>query len=268
MRAIATAGLAFMVLAAATLPGAQAQPPHPHLCPNPKTGEPCTAPLLPSRCAEAAFAAQPWCDRSKPAAERAAAAVAAMNLTEKIANTGMPTSPLWDDRWNLRMLPGSQRLGLPSLLFGEIAHGVASPADPKQCLNGGLNCSTSFPATPALAASFDRTLWRKVGAAAGLEGRAWSNGGRDLMGTLGWAPNINGFRDPRWGRGQETPGEDIFLSGEYAVQFIHGLQNGASPTNALLCSGLRGWNGSGAGSSSGSVRRWTDSAAPLPCRQC
>ena len=151
-----------------------------------------------------------------------------MNLTEKIANTGMPTSPLWDDRWNLRMLPGSARLGIPSLLFGETAHGVASPADPRQCLNGGLNCSTSFPATPVLAASFDRELWRKVGAAAGLEGRAWANGGRDLMGTLGWAPNINGFRDPRWGRGQETPGEDIFLSGEYGVQFIHGLQNGSA----------------------------------------
>ena len=190
-----------VVLLAALALRAEAQPPHPHLCPTPKSGEPCLAPLLPSGCGTTA-AGQPWCDRSKTITERAAAAVKAMNLTEKIANTGMPTSPLWDDRWNLRLLPGSKRLGIPSLLFGEIAHGVASPADPAQCLNGGLNCSTSFPATLVLAASFDRSLWRAIGAAAGLEGRAWANGGRNLMGTIGWAPNINGFRDPRWGRGQ------------------------------------------------------------------
>ena len=225
MRVLLLAGLAGV---------ASAQPPHPVMCTadcersSAERCEPCVAPMLPSGCGRQLFSGQPWCDRSKSPAERAAAAVAAMNLTEKIANTGMPTSPLWNDRWNLRMLPGSARLGIPSLLFGETAHGVASPADPRQCLNGGLNCSTSFPATPVLAASFDRELWRKVGAAAGLEGRAWANGGRDLMGTLGWAPNINGFRDPRWGRGQETPGEDIFLSGEYGVQFIHGLQNGSA----------------------------------------
>ena len=184
--------MAVMVLLLATVFG---QPPHPHLCHTPKTGEPCLAPMLPSGCNSAgAGAGKAWCNRSKPAVERAAAAVRAMNLTEKVANTGMPTSPLWDDRWNLRLLPGCQRLGIPSLLFGEIAHGVASPADPAQCLNGGLNCSTSFPATLVLAASFDRALWREVGAAAGLEGRAWANGGRNLMGTIGWAPNINGAR--------------------------------------------------------------------------
>jgi|EP01046_Picozoa_sp_COSAG06_P021097 beta-D-xylosidase 4 len=190
-----------LLVLAAVLP-TEAQPPHPHLCPTPKTGEPCLASLLPSGCGTAPLSKEPWCDRSKPAAERAAAAAKAMNLTEKIANTGMPTSPLWDDRWNLRLLPGSERLGIPSLLFGEIAHGVAAPADPAKCLNGGLNCSTSFPATLVLAAAFDRAMWREVGAAAGLEARAWSNGGRNQMGTIGWAPNINGFRDPRWGRGQ------------------------------------------------------------------
>ena len=109
---------------------------------------------------------------------------------------------------------------------------LAACADRARCLSilGRAavcrNCSTSFPATPVLAASFDRELWREVGAAAGLEGRAWGNAGRRLMGTLGWAPNINGFRDPRWGRGQETPGEDVHLSGQYAEQFITGLQNG------------------------------------------
>jgi hypothetical protein len=138
-----------LALLVALLVLAEAQPPHPHLCPTtPKTGpEPCVAPLLPSGCGTAPFSKEAWCDRSRPPAERAAAAVKAMNLTEKVANTGMPTSPLWDDRWNLRLLPGSSRLGIPSLLFGEIAHGVASPADPAQCLNGGLNCSTSFPNT-------------------------------------------------------------------------------------------------------------------------
>lgn len=41
-----------------------------------------------------------------------------------------------------------------------------------------------------------------------------------------WAPNINIFRDPRWGRGQETPGEDPFWSGEYAAAFVRGMQEG------------------------------------------
>jgi len=215
------------------LRGVQAQPPHPVMCPTHHRNatcvlpDPCCTPFVESGCAGAAKG-EAWCSKTLSHKARAAAAVAAMTLTEKIANTGMPTSPLWDDRWNLRLLPGSSRLGIPSTLFGEIAHGVASPADPAQCLNGGLHCSTSFPATPVLAASFDRALWRAVGAAAGLEGRAWGNAGRNLMGTLGWAPNINGFRDPRWGRGQETPGEDVHLSGAYAEQFITGLQNGSA----------------------------------------
>eukprot|EP01052_Picozoa_sp_SAG31_P006126 SAG31_NODE_278_length_18608_cov_10.304284_18_plen_135_part_00 len=100
--------LALVLLAAVSIDTAEAQPPHPQLCPTPKTGEPCLAPLLPSGCGAGPLSKEPWCDRSKPTAERAAAAVKAMNLTEKIANTGMPTSPLWADRWNLRLLPGSR----------------------------------------------------------------------------------------------------------------------------------------------------------------
>lgn len=57
----------------------------------------------------------------------------------------------------------------------------------------------------------------------GTEARAVYNGGQ-AKGMTFWAPNINIFRDPRWGRGQETPGEDPMVTGEYAVAYVRGLQ--------------------------------------------
>lgn len=77
-----------------------------------------------------------------------------------------------------------------------------------------------------------RTLWRAVGDAISTEARALNNlGTADDIGTgpwaplMLWAPNLNPYRDPRWGRGQETPGECPYLGAEYGVQFILGLQN-------------------------------------------
>lgn len=57
----------------------------------------------------------------------------------------------------------------------------------------------------------------------GIEARAFYNGGQ-ANGMTYWAPNINIFRDPRWGRGQETPGEDPMMTGKYAVAYVRGLQ--------------------------------------------
>lgn len=58
------------------------------------------------------------------------------------------------------------------------------------------------------------------------EARAMYNGG--MAGLTYWSPNVNIFRDPRWGRGQETPGEDPVLAGKYAASYVKGLQGNAA----------------------------------------
>lgn len=72
------------------------------------------------------------------------------------------------------------------------------------------------------AASFNRTLWSLIASAIAVEARAMYNFGQ--AGLTFWAPNINIFRDPRWGRGQETSGEDPMLTSAYAIEYVRGLQ--------------------------------------------
>ncbi|MBA0765125.1 hypothetical protein Gotri_014375 [Gossypium trilobum] len=95
-------------------------------------------------------------------------------------------------------------------------HGVAYSLRVTQGIrfNGTIQSATSFPQVILTAASFD---------AVGIEARAIYNAGQ-AMGMTFWAPNINIYRDPRWGRGQETPGEDPLVSGKYAVSFVRGIQ--------------------------------------------
>jgi beta-glucosidase len=94
----------------------------------------------------------------------------------------------------------------------------------------GVRIATVFPEPIGLAATFDASLIHELGTAIGTEGRAKYNkavreGRRDILEGLDfWAPNINIARDPRWGRGQETYGEDPFLTGRMAVAFVTGLQ--------------------------------------------
>jgi beta-glucosidase len=101
----------------------------------------------------------------------------------------------------------------------EALHGIA-----------GAGLATVFPEPIGIAATFDTALTRQMAAAIGTEGRAKHNkavraGRRDILEGLDfWAPNINIFRDPRWGRGQETYGEDPFLAARMAVAFVSGMQ--------------------------------------------
>ncbi len=101
----------------------------------------------------------------------------------------------------------------------EALHGIA-----------GAGLATVFPEPIGIAATFDTPLTRQMAAAIGTEGRAKHNqavraGRRDILEGLDfWAPNINIFRDPRWGRGQETYGEDPFLAARMAVAFVRGMQ--------------------------------------------
>src|SRR5580693_6665077 len=101
-----------------------------------------------------------------------------------------------------------------------------------ECLHGVARAgrATVFPETIGLAATWDRDLIFRVATAISDEARAKNNefvrlGKRNIyQGLTFWTPNINLFRDPRWGRGMETYGEDPFLTGRMAVQFIKGLE--------------------------------------------
>jgi beta-glucosidase len=112
------------------------------------------------------------------------------------------------------------RLGIPSYnWWNECLHGVARAGK-----------ATVFPQAIGLSATFDQNLMFRVGTAISDEARAKynyfsSNNVRSIYtGLTFWTPNINIFRDPRWGRGQETYGEDPYLTGTMAVNFIKGLQ--------------------------------------------
>jgi len=116
--------------------------------------------------------------------------------------------------------PAIPRLGIPSYEYwNEALHGVA---------RGGE--ATIFPQAIGMAATWDRELLLAEGSTIAVEGRARYNqaqreGNHDrYFGLTFWAPNINIFRDPRWGRGQETLGEDPFLTGTLATEFVRGIQ--------------------------------------------
>ncbi|WP_223292699.1 glycoside hydrolase family 3 C-terminal domain-containing protein [Breznakiella homolactica] len=120
----------------------------------------------------------------------------------------------------LHTAPAVERLGIPSYnWWNEGLHGAARSGT-----------ATVFPQAIGLAATFNSELLFKAGDITSTEQRAKYNtfskmGDRGIYkGLTVWSPNINIFRDPRWGRGQETYGEDPFLTGQLAVAFIRGLQ--------------------------------------------
>jgi beta-glucosidase len=116
--------------------------------------------------------------------------------------------------------PAIPRLGIPEYdWWNECLHGVAR--------NG---VATVFPQAIGLAATWDRELIRRIADAISTEARAKhhedarNNKRGAYQGLTFWSPNINIFRDPRWGRGQETYGEDPFLTARIGVAFVRGLQ--------------------------------------------
>ncbi|EXB55743.1 Beta-D-xylosidase 1 [Morus notabilis] len=118
------------------------------------------------------------------------------------------------------------RLGIQGYeWWSEALHGVSN-VGPGTKFGGAFPGATSFPQVITTAASFNESLWEEIGRVVSDEARAMYNGG--LAGLTFWSPNVNIFRDPRWGRGQETPGEDPVLAGKYAASYVRGLQgNGA-----------------------------------------
>ena len=128
--------------------------------------------------------------------------------------------------------PAIERLGIPAYnWWNEALHGVAR-----------AGTATVFPQAIALAAMFDEDLQEKIGEVISEEARAKYNGqsrhgDRDIYkGLTVWSPNINIFRDPRWGRGHETYGEDPYLTGRLGVRFIRGLQGNGKYLKTAACS--------------------------------
>lgn len=92
-----------------------------------------------------------------------------------------------------------------------------------------------FPQVIVTTSSFNRTLWYAIASAIAVEARAMYNVGQ--AGLTFWAPTINVFRDPRWGRGQETPGEDPRVVGAYAVEFVTAFQGGKARGDGIRSGG-------------------------------
>jgi len=162
-----------------------------------------------------------WRDPKHSLADRAHDLIRRMSLAEKV-------DQLKNDA------PRIDRLGLPAFNYwNEALHGVAN--------NGA---ATVFPEPVGGAASWNPALFRKQGTVIGIEGRAKFNDyanshngdSKWWYGLTYWTPNINIFRDPRWGRGQETYGEDPFLTGEIGVEFVKGIQGDHRKTMlAMAC---------------------------------
>ena len=149
----------------------------------------------------------PYLNPSVPIERRVNDLITRMTLEEKVSQM----------RDHAAAIP---RLNVPAYVWwNEAAHGVM-----------GAGHATVFPQVIALGATWDTGLIHQIGEAVSTEGRAkYHQAIRDgihdwFYGLTFWAPNINIFRDPRWGRGQETYGEDPFLTGRLAVAFVTGMQ--------------------------------------------
>ena len=145
------------------------------------------------------LAAQSYKDATLSHHERAKHMVSLMTLDEKIAQVGHQT-------------PGITRLGLAGYNYwNEALHGVA---------RSGL--ATSFPVSKAMSATWDLDLIRQCATVTSDEARIYNN--EKGKGLIYWCPTINMSRDPRWGRDEENYGEDPYLQGRIAVEYIKAMQ--------------------------------------------
>ena len=152
-------------------------------------------------------AGAPWRDPDAPLETRVRDLLGRMSLEEKVSQLVYTSAAI-------------PRLGIPEYnWWNEALHGVARAGR-----------ATVFPQAIGLAATWDTALLGRVAATIAVEARAKHHeaarqGRRGIYeGLTFWSPNINIFRDPRWGRGMETYGEDPYLAGRLAVAFVRGLQ--------------------------------------------
>jgi len=151
-----------------------------------------------------------WKDYTQPTADRVEDLIRRLSLAEKVSQLNCDA-------------PGIPRLGIPAYSYrNESLHGLQPQS----------GHATVFPEPIGMAAAWDPALIQSEAAVIATEARATHNdyiarhNGESLIhfGLDFYAPNINIFRDPRWGRGQETYGEDPFLTGRTGIAFVNGLQ--------------------------------------------
>ncbi|EPQ54190.1 beta-xylosidase [Gloeophyllum trabeum ATCC 11539] len=189
-------------------------------------------------CSSAPLSGNAVCDITLDPITRARAIIDQFTVPELINNT-------------VNTSPGVPRLGLPAYQWwSEALHGVAISPGVNFSTSGEFSYATSFPQPIVMSAAFDDPLILAVATVVSTEARAFNNVGR--AGLDYWTPNINPFKDPRWGRGQETPGEDPYHVAQYVYNLIQGLQGGLDPEPyfriAATCKHFAGydledWNG-------------------------
>lgn len=159
-----------------------------------------------------------YLDETKTDEERVRDLISKMTLEEKVSQLKYDA-------------PAVKRLGILNYnWWNEALHGVAR-----------AGAATVFPQSIGLAATFDEDFLKRIGDIISTEGRAkyheaCANGDRGLYkGITFWSPNINIFRDPRWGRGHETYGEDPCLTGRMGTAYIKGIQGNGKRLKAAAC---------------------------------
>ncbi|MGI9643326.1 MAG: glycoside hydrolase family 3 C-terminal domain-containing protein [Acidimicrobiia bacterium] len=160
----------------------------------------------------------PWFDTTLPRHTRVAALVEAMTIDEKASQM-------------LHQASAIEHLGVPEYnWWNECLHGVARAGK-----------ATVFPQAIAWGATFDRGIVSRMADAIALEARAKyhaavaADNRTQYRGLTFWTPNVNLFRDPRWGRGHETYGEDPYLTGEIGKAFVDSLQGDGEYLKAAAC---------------------------------
>ena len=169
--------------------------------------------LLPSAVLFGQQGSSVYRDQSRSAEVRATDLLKQLTTDEKVSLLG----------YQSKAVP---RLGIPAYnWWNEALHGVARAGN-----------ATIFPQAIGIAATFNDELWKECANVISTEARAKynlaekQNNHMQYMGLTFWSPNINIFRDPRWGRGQETYGEDPFLTATMGAAFVKGIQ-GSDPTH-------------------------------------
>lgn len=152
----------------------------------------------------------PFCNTSLPVPTRAAALLSFLTLPEKLLllsdnSSAVPHIGVTHYEW-----------------WSESLHGLAPNGPGVSFSSGPIRSATVYPQVILATAAFNRGLWYAVATAIAAEARAMHNYGQ--AGLTFWAPNVNLFRDPRWGRGQETPGEDPAVAASFAAEYVKGLQ--------------------------------------------
>lgn len=177
-------------------------------------------------CVDANATALPYCDEKLSHSARVDDIIGRLSIDEKINLLSPHDAPHYCG-CHASPVP---RIGLPSWKWLQEINTMEGGCTG----NSSTRCSTVFIGPTGMAASFNRTSWWLKGDATSTQIRVHNNQADGLTALSGFGPNINTVKDPRYGRNSELPGECPFLSGSYAVQYLHGMQQMGSDGNLKM----------------------------------